>query len=210
MTTRDYWKHYSVSALGLASAALALAAGAFAWMKAGMAGALPLFAGLLAAALSYGLLSAVFMATGLGPRSAVAERDRRAWSRDRSALEAVRVLADRLAALRISDPAVGKAAELASLKARAYLAACERARSRDPGADDAVAECLSIIGIFQKEADNTATERRYGLPDADPFADASARTAAALADKAAVLDKAALDLAGGLGGEARLSIKESL
>ena len=166
--------------------------------------------GIVAGVASYAVIFAIVMVSGLGSTMASSEMDRRAWSAARGHLAAAKEARNRLASMRVPDPEIKALLELAATRGVAYLAACESARSRDPLAEDALAECVSIADLYLKELDGAATERRYGLADADPFADARARTAAALRDKAAIIEKAALDLSGGLSPADRMGVKESL
>lgn len=148
--------------------------------------------------------------SGVGSRLATAEADRQQWYKARPYLDAVRANRDRLGTIRIVDNDVKAMLQLAAERATRYLVACESAHSRAPLAEDALADCLSIADLYLKELDGVSTERRYNLPDADGFVDAKARTIAALRDRVAILDKAILDLDGGLTSADRMEMKETL
>lgn len=204
MERREYLINLVTSPGGMAIDAAAVAVGIGVGLSSGPA------LGVVAGAATYAAVFTVVTISGLGSRMASAEADRHAWSAAKGHLAAAKASRDRLASMRVPDQEIKALLELAATRGAAYLAACETARSRDPVAEDALAECVSIADLYLKELDGAATERRYGLADADPFADARARTAAALRDKAAMVEKAALDLSGGLSPADRMGVKESL
>jgi len=185
-------------------ALLALVVGTLVGLKAGAA--VGTTAGIIALAAAFVILTM----SGAGSRLAAAEVERREWSDARRYMDAVRDNRDRLATIRITDSDVRAMLQLAAERATRYLVACESAHSRAPLAEDALADCLSIADLYIKELDGASTERRYGLPDTDPFADARDRTLAALRDRIAILDKSILDLDGGLTSADRMEIKETL
>jgi hypothetical protein len=166
--------------------------------------------GVLAGLVVTVVLAALWLTSGLGPRMVVADREHRDWIAGQERLTAARTKQRRLAALRIPDPEVRKALDLVALQAGLFLAACGKARLRDPLAEDAIAESLELADLYLKELDDASTERRFGLPDNDPFENAAIRVGNALRDKAAILEKARLDIEGGLTGADRMSIKEQL
>ncbi len=204
MDIRSYYRNFSLSAAGLAclgsSLAAAFAAG-IAWNVA---------AGAVAGIGAYALLVALLTLSGVGPKAAVREGERRNWRAMEAELEAARKLSVRLGSLRVPDKDIQTLVSLCALRARTYMDACLRARSIDPRALDAVRDCLETTGIYLRELDDGATERRFGLEDNDPFAGAKERVSAALADRAAVLEKALLDLGSGIEREDEMTIRESL
>jgi hypothetical protein len=204
MTRRTYLTNLATSVAGIAMALLALVVGTLVGQKAGAA--VGTVAGIIALAAAFVILTI----SGAGSRLAAAEVERREWSNARRYLDAVRDNRDRLATIRITDPEVRAMLQLAAERATRYLVACESAHSRAPLAEDALADCLSIADLYIKELDGASTERRYGLVDADPFADARNRTLAAMRDRMAILDKSILDLDGGLTSADRMEIKETL
>lgn len=204
MEVRRYIRLYAVSPLGLALSAASVAAG----VAVGIA--VNPVAGLVAAIAAEVAAFAVATASGLGPRAAVAEQDRRAWAEAAELLESVRLDRDRLATMRLPDDEIGSLVKLAATRGASYLAASRNARSRAPQAEEALSECLAIADLYLKELDAASTERRHGLDDADPFADAKQRARAALIDKAAVIEKATRDLSGGLSPADAMEIKERL
>lgn len=204
ITGRTYIASLATSAAGLSISVLALVAGTLVGAKAGAP--LGLAAGIVVLVASFLVLTA----SGLGSRLAVAGMERRRWAEAQGHLEAVRANRDRLGTIRIVDDEVKAMLRLAAERATRYLAVCASARSHDPLAEDALADCLSIADLYLKELDGASTERRYNLPDADPFADARTRTVAALRDRLAILDKSILDLEGGLTSADRMEIKETL
>ncbi|HAE22638.1 MAG TPA: hypothetical protein DCG47_10000 [Spirochaetaceae bacterium] len=204
MRSDKFLKLYSLSALGIAVLCLSLALGALGYALWG------LIAGIASALLAYPLLSLAAFASGFGAKAALKEGERRAWLDASERLEQARKDARRLASFRISDPAIKEAAELTALRARAYLDQCARVKTHEPRANDAIRESLELLDIYVRELDDASTEKRYKLSDDDPFADARGRVSAALADKAALLEKYALDMGPGIGREDQMSIKESL
>ena len=197
-------RNLASSVPGMAMMALALVVGTVLGLKVGVA------VGMAAGILTLAADVVVLTVSGVGPRLAAAEADRQQWTNARPYLDAARANRDRLGTMRIADDDVKAMLQLAAERATRYLAVCESARSRAPLAEDALADCLSIADLYLKELDGASTERRYKLPDADPFVDARTRTLAALRDRVAILDKAIQDLDGGLTSADRMEIKEML
>jgi hypothetical protein len=204
MQLRRYIKDYACSPLGIANGALALLAGFVVGTSVG------LLAGLLSGVASLVAISVLALYSGLGPRFAAVEQDRRLWAAGKEHLAVASARQKRLASLRVPDPAVKHVVELAAMQAGMFLAACGKARQRDPLAEAAIGECVDLVDLYLKELDDASTEKRYALSDDDYFADAARRIGAALHDKAALLEKARLDLEGGLQREDRMAIKEQL
>lgn len=204
MELRRYIALYAVSPLGIALSAASAAAG----VAIGLAVS-PL-AGAAACLIAEAATFAIAAATGIGPKAAVAERDRRAWAESAERLEAVKRDRDRLATMRLPDDEIGSLVMLAATRGASYLAASRNAKSRVPQAEEALADCLYVADLYLKELDAASTERRHGLDDADPFADAKGRAKAALIDRAAVIEKATRDLSGGLSPADAMDIKERL
>ena len=167
-------------------------------------------AGVAACLVTEATAFAITTASGLGPKAAVAEGERRAWAEASERLEAVKRDRDRLATMRLPDDELGSLVRLAATRGASYLAASRNAKSRVPQAEEALSDCLSVADLYLKELDAASTERRHGLDDADPFADAKGRAKAALVDKAAIIEKATRDLSGGLSSADAMDIKERL
>ena len=204
MNQRDYIAFFARSPLGISTAALGLVTGGLTWSSIGM---MPAIA---AGAAAMVLLFAAATLSGYGPRAAAIESERQAWADASRHLDAAKAHRDRIASLRVPDPEVKALLELAALRGSSYLSACLAAKTRDPRAEAALADCVGLADLYLKELDGAATEKRYGLPDADPFADARSRTVAALRDKIAVIERAARDAGGGLSPSERMDIQESL
>ena len=204
MDRRTYLKTLAGSPEGMACAAASVAAGAVAgFLSSAAVGAVT---GAAAAVIAVSALTL----SGAGSRIAARESQRRSWASARPHLEAAKAARSKLAAMRVPDAEVKAALQLVATRGAEYLAACESARSRDPLAEDALSESVALADIYLKELDGASTERRYGLPDDDPFADAKSRTLAALRDKAAVIATSALGLSDGLSPADRMEVKESL
>lgn len=204
MNRHEYLKNLALSPVGIALGAVAISLGGFLGIQIG-----PLV-GLVSGVATLVGFFVVLSLAGIGSALASAEQARRTWSAARPRLDSARDARNRLASLRIPDPEIKALLELVATRGSTYLAACESVRSRNPLAEDALAESVSIADLYLRELDGAATEKRYGLADADPFADAKARTKAALLAQAAIIEKAALDLSGGLSPADRMEVKESL
>lgn len=205
MKTRDFLRWYIRSPLGLSTFFAAAATGA----ALGFAG-VSLVWDLLAAGLI--LVSGFFlsMVLGAGARAAVRERQRDADAALSASLDAAARLGERIAALRLPDPEVKTATDGFVFAFGDCLAACRREATRDPRADAAAEDVLAALAAFLKELDGTALERRFDLPDGDPFPEARSKTLAFLKERTAYVRERRLAVEGGLGGGDRLSIREEL
>ena len=205
MLPKDYLKWYVRSPLGIGSGFAGLAAA----VTAGVAG-LPAGIALVAGSAIVALTGIVALLSGLGPRSAVAAMNA-AIAQDRamklSRAEAVR---ERLGRMRIGEGKAAEAVHLVVLASGEYLEACKREAAEDPLADAALNEALDIVDIFLKEKDETATEKRFGLKDVDPFADAEDRVVAALMEKASILRERRIQIDGGLPAAGRMAVREEI
>jgi len=204
MIQRNYLDNLARSPLGVSMAALGMVSGGLTWTSIGM------IPGIAAGVAAMVLLFAAATLSGFGPRAAAAEGERRAWADSRSRLDAAKASRDRLSSLRVPDPEVKALLDLAAMRGSGYLSACLAAKTRDPRAEEALADCVSLADLYLKELDGASTEKRYGLPDTDPFADAKARTVSALRDRIAIIERAAKDISGGLSSADRMEIQESL
>jgi len=204
MNRREYIINLAASPVGIALGAVAVSVGGFLGIRIGPV------VGLVSGLATLGGFLLVLSLAGVGSALAAAEQARRVWAAARPRLDVARDARNRLASLRVPDPEIKAMLELVATRGTAYLSACESTRSHDPLAEDALTESVSIADLYLKELDGAATEKRFGLADADPFADAKARTRSALLAQAAVLEKATMDLSGGLSPADRMEIKESL
>jgi hypothetical protein len=205
MDIRRFSRAYARSPIGIASFLAALAAG----IAGSLIGLRPLLAAALCA-LVFVALAALGLAFGVAQRAAVSESGRadRAAAGERlaEAAEARR----RLAALRISDHSIAQARDLVVLETGRLVEDCGRAGTYDPQAVQAAIDALGLVDAWQKEADSSAVERRFDLPDADPFPDAAGRTAASLREKAALIASRRAEALGEAPPSDRLSIEEEL
>lgn len=119
-------------------------------------------------------------------------------------------LVKRLEVLRLAEGPVRRAWQGLVLAAQAYLGAAAQARSYSPTAHEALEAARDLIALWQKEADATAVERRFGLDDADPLESPEDRVAKALNRRTAILREQTLALGGGVPGSTRLHIEEEL
>lgn len=205
MRSSEYLRWYARSALGIGSGFAGVGAAA----AASLAG-LPVWG---AVAAGFGLVAAtgiLSLAAGWGPRQALAAQEAQAGRARAGRLAQAAAIRERIAALRIPDGQVGDAARLVVLAAGEYIDACRREDSDDPLADAAIGEALEVVGLFLKEKDEAATERRFGLGDADPFPDAEGRVAASLREKAATLRERRIQIDGGLPPAARMAVREEI
>jgi hypothetical protein len=205
MLAKDYLKWYALSPLGIGSGFLGIAA-----MIAMVAAGLPIGLGVLAGPSFVALMGLAALATGLGPKSAIAAQEA-AEARERDGkLKMAGEAREKLARLRLGEGEAASAVNFVVLAAGEYLEACKREGRQDPLAGAALEEALEIVNIFMKERDEAATEKRFGLDDKDPFADAEARVAAALREKAALLRERRVQIDGGLSAQGRMSVMEEI
>ncbi len=163
-----------------------------------------------AAAGAFALVVAAALASGAAQRAASAELEREGAAKAAGRLADARRLRDRLAALRIARPEVAKARDLVVLESGSFIEECGRAGSYDPVGAAAIEESLGLIDAWLKEADASAIERRFDLPDADPIPDAAGRVAAALREKAAAIAAGRSRVSGGTLPSDRIAIEEEL
>ncbi|MDP2791416.1 MAG: hypothetical protein Q8O15_06615 [Rectinemataceae bacterium] len=205
MLAKDYLKWYARSPLGIGSIFSGIIA-AIAMAAAGLTAGLGFLAG-SAIVVVVGLVAVV---SGWGPKSAIAALDA-AEARERDGkLKATGEAREKLARLRLGEGEAAAALSLVVLAAGEYLEACRREGRQDPLAAAALEESLDIANIFLKEKDEAATEKRFGLDDKDPFADAEMRVAEALREKAALLRERRVQIDGGLSAEGRMSVMEEI
>ena len=203
MLSKDYLKWYSQSPQGIGSVFAGIVA-AIAMVATGIPTGLAALAG-SAIVVAVGLVALV---SGSGPKSAIAALEA-AEARERDGkLRLAGEAREKLARLRLGEGEAAAAVGLVVLAAGEYLEACKRESRQDPLAEAALEESLAIVNIFLKEKDEAATEKRFGLDDKDPFADAEARVAAALREKAALLRERRVQIDGGLSAQGRMSVME--
>jgi hypothetical protein len=112
--------------------------------------------------------------------------------------------------MRLADPAVAAARDLLVIEAGRLVEDCGRARTYDPEAVQAVIDAPALVDAWLREADESSTERRFGMADANPFPEAAARTAEALRAKAALVSARRAQAIGELSGADRIAIEEEL
>ena len=205
MPPQDYLKWYARSPLGIGSCFAGLAVA----LASGVAG-LP--AGLVLAAGSaiVALTGIVALFSGLGPRSAIAAMEASMAREKAEKLARAEAVREKLGRMRIGEGKAAEAIHLVVLAAGEYLEACKRESADDPLADAALDEALDIVDIFLKEKDETATEKRFGLKDEDPFAEAEERVVAALKEKASILRERRIQIDGGLPAAGRMAVREEI
>lgn len=221
MNIRDFFKHYVFSPLGLLVLALSLGGALTAAVLASLWLAILIFP------LSYLMLSLPLMVSGFGARSIVREQGRSRWTQQAETLPDLLAAAKRLAAFRLSDPDLKRLAGRLGMATQEYVAACQKARSIDPVASHAVLESLEILDAWLEDHDSLAKNRHFG-----PLIDSSVPTAATPTDAAMIeaepnetvtqralgllaacldrVEKASLELSGGLSAADKLAIKEEL
>lgn len=205
MPAKDYLKWYARSPLGIGS----LFAGLFTALGTAGAGLPMLFAAISGVAI-VALTGGAALLSGWGPRQALAARDAGIARARREKLGTAEKARQNLARLRIADVAAAEAVQLVVLAAGEYLDACRKESSDDPVADAALDDAVDIVDIFLKELDEASTEKRFGLKDSDPFADARNRVVAALREKAALLRERRIQIDGGLSASGRMSVREEI
>jgi hypothetical protein len=205
METREFFRAYARSPVGIVSFAAAIAAGAIA-----MASGLTALLALAVAAAAFGLLLAFGLATGIAQRSAIGESGRASLASAEAALASASGARARLAALRLADPEVAAARDLLVIEAGRFVEDCRRAGIYDPVGVDAIVESLALVDAWLKEADESSREKRFGLADEHPFPEAAARTAEALRAKAALVSARRSSATGEIPGADRIAIEEEL
>jgi hypothetical protein len=158
----------------------------------------------------WGLESFILIQTPIGAKAIVAARDRENAERAEGAVAAAQADYERLSVLRLADPELAKTRDYLAQMAGEYLAAAKRQRTHSPVADQLIREGLETIDLFLKESDEAATEKRYGLADADPFADAKTRVQNSLLEKASALREERIRIDGGLPPVLAYEAKEEL
>jgi hypothetical protein len=154
------------------------------------------------------LIAAIVL--GVLPRAAVAEMDREFEEKAAARLAEAAAARKRLAAMRIADPAVAQARDLLVLEAGRLVEDCGRAHTFDAEAVQAVVDGPNLVDAWLKEADESSIERRFSLPDANPFPEAARRTAQALTAKAALVSAGRAAAVGEVPGADRIAIEEEL
>lgn len=198
-------KWYARSPFGIGGGFVGLAIA----VAAGVAG-LPVGIALLAGSAIVALTGIVALLSGLGPRSAVAAMDAAGAREKAKKLAMAEEAREKLGRMRIGEGKAAEAVRLVVLASGEYLDACKREAADDPLADAALSEALDIVDIFLKEKDETATEKRFGLKDEDPFADAENRVVEALKEKASILRERRIQIDGGLPAADRMAVREEI
>jgi len=205
MNSRDFARRYARSPWGIGSAFLALGAG----LLAAALGASPV-AGMGAGVAVLGACLGLSLATGLGQKAAVVEAERDSLARASDRMRLVAEARARLEALRLPAGEVARARDLAALEAGRLGETFARSGAYDPEAAQAVLDCLEIVDAWMRERDQAATERRFDLPDADPFPEAERRSAAAIREKAAIVARRRAAAAGDIPPADLVAIEEEL
>lgn len=205
MSFREFLERYVRSPLGIAGFFLGIAA-AVALLAAGLGPGLALLALLATPALA--LLLA--LATGAGQRSALREGEREARERAGLRMQAAAEARERLVRLRLPPGPVSQARDLLVLEAGRLGEEFRRSGSWDPEAAEAVIEGLSLVDAWQREADESAVERRFDLPDGNAFPEADSRVAAALREKASLIASRRAAAAGEIPPVDRVAVDEEL
>lgn len=206
MKTAEVLRAYVRSPLAIVSGGASLVCGALGLSLAGGS----LLLGLVGGAALWLAFSVIVVQTKIGAKAIVSIRDGEQELKARESVEAAAKAKETLARMRLPDPDVAKAVEYLALCAGEYVEAALKAKSHSPEADARIADGLDIVNLYLKELDESSTERRYGLADADPFADAKDRVRAALAENAKLIREERLALEGGLPPESLMRIKEEL
>jgi hypothetical protein len=205
MEIREFSRAFARSPYGIGSILAALVFGvAAALMGAAMA------LSVLAAIGAFAVLMALGLAFGLVQRAAVTEADRESGAKAASRLAEAASARKRLAAMRIPQGELAAARDLVVLESGRLVEDCSRAGTWDPEGVQAVVDSLALLDAWLKEADESSVEKRFGLPDANPFPEAAGRTAQAIRDKAAVIAARRAAAIGEVPGADRIAIEEEL
>jgi hypothetical protein len=206
MKIRDILASYVKSPLAAISAGACLVLGSAALFALGSS----LLLGLAVGSVAWAVFSAVVIQTKIGAMAVVSVRSLDEVKKTQAAIIEAARNGERIARLRLPDPEVAKTVEYLALCSGEYVEACQKAMSHSPAADERIADSLDLINIFLKELDEASTEKRYRLPDADPFADAKGRVQSALMENARLIREERIRLDGGLPAEALMRAKEEL
>lgn len=165
----------------------------------------------IAAALGLAVLSAgAAMLGGLGARGIVAAREVKEENEVGGRIEEAERFRERLSRLRLADSEVSSALGAVVLYSGEYLDACKTARTYDPLANHALESALEVANLYLSELNEASVERRFSLPDADPFADSRIRVVAALKDHTRSIREGRIRIEGGLTARDRMAIEEEL
>lgn len=204
MALFPFLKEFARTPLGIGVAVTSAVAGVVAGITLSTA------AGVIVGIAGVVVATTAWLASGAAAKAVAADRERRRWIRDKEHLAEVRLAQRRLASLRLPDPQTKRVVELTALQAGRFLEACEAHRTRDPHGEAAIVESLELADLYLKELDDAAVERRFALPDDDPFADAGQRVRAALHERAQQIEKARFEIEGGVTRADLVSIQETL
>jgi hypothetical protein len=199
MSLREYCRLFLKSALGLLLLFASLTCGV--WLALALSSSpLPrLGIGLLSGLGCFGLLFALCLVSGLGPKTVAREAERLDGLKAKARLGDARDARERLAALRVASEKVSEARDLVALEAGRFIEEAERSalagerggghprEAYDPRAIEALEEALSLVDAWQREADESSSERRFGSADAHVFPEAESRVVEALKRKASDL-----------------------
>jgi hypothetical protein len=205
MDIRAFSRSYARSPLGIGSILAAAGAGTASALL-GAAAPLAILAGLA----SFAALLALALALGLGQRAASTELERESGAKASERLAEAASARKRLAAMRLSQPELASARDLLVLEAGRLIEGCGAAGTYDPEGIAAIVDSLALVDAWLKEADESSVERRFGLPDANPFPEAARRTAQALREKAVLVAARRQAATGEIPGADRIAIEEEL
>lgn len=205
MDIREFSRAYAKSPLGIATALASLGAGIAVFLL-GFTPALSV----LVTALAFAILCIAALALGVGQGAASAELERGSAEKAADKLAEAAQARKRLAALRLAQGEVAVARDLLVLEAGKFLEDCSRARTYDPEGVAAIVDSLALVDAWLKEADESSVERRFELPDANPFPEAGRRTAQALRERAALVARRRSAATGEIPGADRIAIEEEL
>jgi hypothetical protein len=205
MQPRQFVRAIARSPLGIGAGVFALATGVGARF-AGLGLVLSVLAGLGCLGLSLFTL----LALGLLSRAAVAELVRTFDENSARRLAEAGVARKRLAVMRIADPVVAQARDLLVLEAGRLIEDCGKARTYDPEAVQAICDGPGLVDAWLREADERSVERRFALPDANPFPEAARRTAEVLVAKATLIAARRAAAIGEIPAADQLAIEEEL
>jgi hypothetical protein len=205
MDIRDFSRAYAKSPLGIGSVLAAVLAG----IAASQFG-LGLGPSLLVALFGFAILFLLALILGVGQRAASAELGRESGAKAAARLAEAAGARERLAAIRLAQPELAAARDLLVLEAGRFVEDCGRVGTYDPQGVAAICDSLALVDAWLKEADESSIEKRFELPDANPFPEAAKRTAQALKDKAAIIAARRAAATGEMPGADRMAIEEEL
>jgi len=206
MTLPAFIRTYTLSPTGLTVLGLSVFAGAVVASTVSPLGALAVIPAV------WILFSLLLFSVGIGTTAVVNERSRLRRGIERDLLHTASSRTKRIGRLRLPDPEMKKLTEHISYTAGEYCRTARASQTYDPKAHHAIEECLEIIDAWLAGRNRISARHHYGDQQLDPeyMANLDARTRSLLTDRVSIIERATLQISGGLTPDDILTIKEEL